>query len=107
MTWNGRSVAMEATLTDSSVIELPYLAKPLKGQPCNGCGFCCAQEVCAIGKEVHGNIPGPCPSIVYKDGRTYCGVIRWAGPQLGEALANLLGIGKGCCSDDLEFLSGR
>lgn len=26
------------------------IAKPKKGSPCNGCGWCCHEEICAIGK---------------------------------------------------------
>lgn len=81
-------------------IELSYLVKPLKGEPCNGCGWCCQSEVCAIGKDLHGSAVAPCPSLVYADGRTYCGVVRWSSPALAAYFSERLGIGKGCCSDD-------
>lgn len=79
-------------------IELPYLVKPRLWEPCNGCGWCCAVDVCEIGKFLHGDIKGPCPSLIYEDGRTYCGAVK--SHPLGEVFAEMLGIGRGCCSDD-------
>jgi len=86
------------------LIQLPYplssLVKPPKGQPCNGCGWCCEQEVCLLGQELNGQSTAPCPSLVHQDGRTYCGLIRWASPEIAAVFNRLLGIGRGCCSDD-------
>ncbi len=79
------------------MIELPYLAKPMKGSPCNGCGWCCSLEICLIGKGLLGDIPAPCPLLVYRDGRTFCGVMDL---PLPEETAKYLGIGMGCCSND-------
>ena len=36
-------------------------AKPMSGQPCNGCGVCCALNVCPLGRLVYFKIHGPCP----------------------------------------------
>ncbi len=83
------------------MIELTYRVKPLQGEACNGCGYCCQQEVCQLFVEVHGTKPdAPCPSLVYKDGRTYCGLVLWASPEIGALFMRLLGIGRGCCADD-------
>lgn len=79
--------------------------KPKRGAPCNGCGLCCALELCLAGKLRHGpeQLP-PCPSLkVTPDHkRTYCEVVAF------ETLAGLpplaaegLGIGLGCGMDDM------
>lgn len=76
-------------------------AKPLFGEPCNGCGLCCAREVCGIGKMVHGDIEGPCPSLTYSADRFWCSLVvveKLAGLQ--PMIAEALGVGRGCCSDD-------
>jgi len=77
--------------------------KPAFGLPCNGCGLCCAEEVCGIGKMVHGEIDGPCPSLVLIGELYRCGLV------MAEAIGNLpplisdaLAIGKGCDSEDLN-----
>ena len=75
--------------------------KPTFGEPCNGCGFCCAAEVCGIGKQVHGDIEGPCPSMTYQEGRFFCGVVlieELAGME--PLIRQALGIGRGCDADD-------
>lgn len=48
------------------MIALPQIRgpeKPKYGDACNGCGACCAAEVCWIGKAVLQNehADGPCP----------------------------------------------
>lgn len=83
-----------------SAIELPYLTKPLKGSPCNGCGLCCAQEVCEIGIGILGSVPPPCPLLVYREGRTFCGAVEQGTNFSRIMFKRLLGIGKGCCSED-------
>lgn len=50
--------------------------KPIEGQPCNGCGFCCAAERCLIAVEVIGPGPAPCPAMEFEDGRFWCGILR-------------------------------
>lgn len=72
--------------------------KPRLGEPCNGCGFCCAAEVCAIGLVVYGEqTPAPCPAMRFKEGRFWCAVV-----QQFEPIGVLLGIGMGCDSNDPE-----
>lgn len=80
--------------------ELPYLVKPLHGQPCNGCGYCCQQEVCELALLVDGSLTAPCSYLVYADGRTYCGLVQHAAPATALLFKKLLGIGRGCCSTD-------
>lgn len=75
--------------------------KAAYGSPCNGCGMCCAAEVCAIGKLAFPEAEAPCPAMVFEDNRFYCGIVlaeQAAG--LAPAVYEALGIGKGCCADD-------
>lgn len=87
-------------------VHAPYKAK--KGQPCNGCGYCCAAEVCEVGLAMFGeNQPAPCPAMEFDEsGRRFnCGVVRMAGeisPMYAAYLKLKLGIGMGCDSNDLE-----
>jgi hypothetical protein len=79
--------------------KLPYLAKPIKGQPCNGC----AQEVCAIGDARLGlGTKAPCPLLIYCEGRTFCEVVKRGNWIVRLITPIWLGIGRGCCSVDPE-----
>lgn len=81
--------------------------KPAFGTPCNGCGVCCEIEVCGLGVEVFGEILGPCPAIVKRDGRFWCGVVEAATKKdvaFGGWFAWRLGIGRGCQMEDAEKL---
>lgn len=72
---------------------------PGYGQPCNGCGHCCREEVCGLGIEVFGKIPAPCPALTEHDGRTWCGVVEAAAKQNVAFAAHIgwrLGFGLGC-----------
>lgn len=77
--------------------------KPQLGSPCNGCGFCCQQEVCELGILILGSTQAPCPLLHYEGGRTWCGAVMVNQP-IQQKLMDALGIGKGCCSDDRAFL---
>ena len=80
--------------------------KPPFGLPCNGCGYCCAAELCQIGIAIHGDIPAPCPSMEWEDSRFRCGAIRLADSDIkyGLLVRMALGIGLGCDSEtDAEF----
>jgi hypothetical protein len=82
------------------MIELPYLTKPRRSEPCNGCGLCCQVQVCDIGQQLFNvSDKGPCPGLIYRDGRTYCGPAM--GHKAGPIISRMLGIGRGCCSDDV------
>lgn len=93
------------------------IAKPQRGQPCNGCGLCCALEPCGLALEfIDPQAQAPCPALERHDGRYVCGLIRqpsrympdlpndWADKHLGSMFAEALGAGKGCDADDLEIL---
>ncbi len=74
--------------------------KPDKGQPCNGCGFCCAVELCKIAEmagEEEGWDSPPCPLITFHDGRFWCRVVETEKMVGMEPLiAKALGIGTEC-----------
>lgn len=80
--------------------------KASKGEPCNGCGFCCAAELCYFAELLYGEEqPAPCPSMQFRDGRFWCGEIgRWD-EKIDEKLRYQLGIGQGCTVDDFEAKS--
>lgn len=74
--------------------------KPAFGAPCNGCGLCCATEVCAIGRMAHGDVQAPCPSLIWHAGRSWCALVAIE-PAAGKGrpIAEALGIGRGCDAD--------
>jgi hypothetical protein len=80
--------------------------KPPWGEPCNGCGYCCAAELCPVGRAVHGeDHPAPCPSMKFRDGRFWCEAVTVAesiSPEHGAFIRFRLGIGVGCDSRDPE-----
>ena len=101
------------------------IAKPRSGEPCNGCGYCCTLEPCALAQEVLRCSTGPCVALEDRDGRMTCGLVRnplgylfkaahpdvdvpvleaapeaEASGQLSAQFAEALGIGRGCDSDD-------
>jgi hypothetical protein len=89
---------------DARVSVRVTLQPPAVGEPCNGCGQCCREEVCGLGVDVFGkDQAAPCPAIVERDGRTWCGVIEAADRAdvaFGAHMRFRLGIGRGC---DAEF----
>ncbi len=76
--------------------------KPAPGQPCNGCGLCCAAEPCPLGLLVTGRRQGACRALAWDDAqaRYRCGVatghhLRW----LPKALVRRwIAAGQGCDS---------
>ena len=54
-------------------VEAP--AKPAAGQPCNGCGVCCAAEPCPLGVLVTRRRRGACRALVWNDGSYRCGLL--------------------------------
>jgi len=82
--------------------------KPAVGQPCNGCGVCCASEPCPLGIVVSRRLRGACAALSWDEpARRYrCGVLeeprRWL-PLLPAAWARRLAwrwiaAGQGCDS---------
>lgn len=99
-------------------LHLKAPAKPAEGQPCNGCGVCCALETCPAGRLRFLQKAGPCPALCWSDGenRYYCGLLAkpsdyfgWL-PKNGEKIARRLmarwiAAGTGCdCNAEGTYL---
>ncbi|WGK63437.1 hypothetical protein QAO71_16835 (plasmid) [Halopseudomonas sp. SMJS2] len=105
--------------------DLPQLSKPKQGLPCNGCGYCCNSEPCALAKEFLHCATGPCIALEVVEGRFVCGFVRNPleylfmvahpdqrgsvldappdmdeGHQLSVKIATALGLGQGCDAED-------
>lgn len=90
------------------------LPKPKIGEPCNGCGLCCAEKVCMNGAYVlklvdklGDTIAGPCPALVAKkDGSYGCGIVetpkkyikdsKYPKEVLSKNFSFMIGSGRGC-----------
>lgn len=74
-------------------------SKPRFGTPCNGCGICCAIEICEAGAIAFPGASAPCPGLKLRgDGKsTYCQLVAVEiVADLKPMLQVALGIGKGC-----------
>ena len=62
-----------------TVVEIHPAAppKPFAGQPCNGCGVCCALETCPLGRLRFRQRHGPCPALTWAadEQRYHCGLL--------------------------------
>lgn len=82
--------------------------KPLFGMPCNGCGLCCQMEICAIGAAAFPKATAPCPALRFAGSNFRCAIVEAeAAAGMEPVIADALGIGRGCCSDDPEPSHGR
>jgi hypothetical protein len=86
------------------------IPKPAYGAACNGCGKCCMDQVCPLGRHFFGfpDWNGPCPALEERDGKYQCGLVvnisHWApfmvarhgAAQLADGAAALIGAGFGC-----------
>jgi len=68
---------------------------------CTQCGKCCREELCLLGELFFETKTPPCPALIFKEGKSWCGFVLyadsvWPGIGISEHLAYLLGIGKGC-----------
>ncbi len=87
-------------------------AKPLLGEPCNGCGVCCAAQPCPVSRLLLGHRSGACPALRWQahERRYACGMVtepgrflrwlpqRWSG-FAGRRFARWIAAGMGCDSD--------
>jgi hypothetical protein len=84
--------------------------KPAFGQPCNGCGVCCATEPCPIGMLVSRRRRGACAALSWNSGesRYRCGVVseperfvknRWLAAGLARVARRMIAAGQGCDCD--------
>lgn len=85
--------------------------RPAAGQPCNGCGVCCAAEPCPLGAWRSGRRSGRCRLLKWDpaERRYACGavldprrVLRWLPPAWTRRLVlRWIAAGAGCdCSFD-------
>ena len=75
--------------------------KPKNGEPCNGCGYCCASELCVAAEIALGDVPAPCPLMRFKEGRFWCGLVLTEKENgMAPMIATSLGIGIGCLVED-------
>lgn len=83
--------------------------KPPAGQPCNGCGVCCAAEPCPVGILVSRRRTGRCRALVWQQGCYRCGMatqtlrhlprpLRWLAPVARRAALRWISAGSGCDS---------
>jgi len=81
------------------IVTLPREApdKPAFGAPCNGCGICCAAELCPVGRIVFRRRRGPCPALTWQapERRHVCGLA--AGP-FAPLVRRWISAGTGCDS---------
>lgn len=82
-------------------------AKPTAGQPCNGCGVCCAWAPCPLGMLLSRRRRGPCTALVWLHGHYRCGVLTaprqylpWLPAGLARRLAwRWIAAAQGCDAD--------
>jgi hypothetical protein len=109
-------VAGPAVPTRVSLQQAPE--KPRWGEPCNGCGFCCAAETCDLARTFMGAYEAPCPAMEFEEGRFWCGLVRtphkyidgispWADDYIRSSFTLLLGVGRGCDAEDPSLTDGR
>jgi hypothetical protein len=74
--------------------------QPAPGQPCNGCGVCCAAEPCPLGVLLSRRRRGPCRALQWDEAqaRYRCGALADAAPGTWrEKLARRwIAAGVGC-----------
>jgi hypothetical protein len=96
-----------------NLLQYPNTApeKPRWGDPCNGCGLCCASETCRIARQFMGAMVAPCPAMEFEGGRFWCGLVRtphkylaethpWIDDSIRSSFMLVLGVGRGCDSED-------
>lgn len=93
----------------------PLPAKPAYKSPCNGCGWCCHEEVCTIGCAFYETTVAPCPGITFVDGKVRCGVVLQEDKILAKhpdikplrRVRNMLGIESYCDSKTVEEMENE
>jgi hypothetical protein len=80
---------------DVIAIEKAQETKPIFGDKCNHCGWCCLTEPCVVGKEITGVTMGQCPLLLRGDhsnpDKYYCSLV------IHNAIdKETIGVGTGC-----------
>lgn len=88
--------------------------KPAKGEPCNGCGYCCQAEACRLSTYWLKSDVTPCIALEWNGAQYRCGLLRDPSRYIfGEHIEQihsilidgvggadgfryLLGVGRGC-----------
>lgn len=84
--------------------------KPAPGEPCNGCGVCCAAETCPPARWALLQWRGSCRALLWDGSRYVCGLVRRPDDYLpwlprywravaGRFFARRIAAGAGCDSD--------
>jgi hypothetical protein len=84
---------------------------PAAGEPCKGCGVCCASGPCPLGMLFSGRRHGRCAALTWCEagGLYRCGLVqqpvdylprgtRWAAPALGRWARRWIAAGQACDS---------
>jgi hypothetical protein len=76
-------------------------AKPALGEPCNGCGACCAMEPCPVGAVMSLKRSGACVGLEWNDSerRYRCGLLSRSarsGAGAGRLVSRWIAAGAGC-----------
>jgi hypothetical protein len=84
--------------------------KPAEGEPCNGCGVCCALATCPLARLRFLRKTGPCPALLWVAGeaRYRCGMLleprRFLGFVPARWVARRIAAGAGCdCSAEADY----
>ena len=96
------------------------VVKPKFGAECNGCGFCCALELCEVAEQHFVGAVAPCPALEWEEGRAWCGLVRHPSRHLkinfdgADELVRplfyqIIGAGQGCGmpDDDLSVETNK
>lgn len=85
--------------------------KPKFRETCNGCGLCCAAQLCDLAEMAFPGASAPCPALEWEDGRAWCGMIRHpsrhlslnysgADPMMGQLFAQGIALNQGGGMED-------